>query len=71
MIKLYALTAVMFVVLGSLYDFPAACYTTANFGACTRAQYYALTGSGRSGRSVIDPGNGAVVNWDDPRVTGN
>jgi hypothetical protein len=69
MLKLYALTAVAFIVLGSLYDFPRACFTTANFGACTRAQYFALTSFGRHSRSVLD--NGAIVNWDDPRITNN
>jgi hypothetical protein len=71
MLKLFAAAVVLFFVVGSLYDFPRACYTVANFGACTRAQYHALTGYGRHGSSVLDSGNGAVVNWSDPRVTNN
>lgn len=51
MFKLYALTAVFFVVGGSLYDFPAACFTPHAIGTCASVQTSALL-------------NGYRVNWD-------
>lgn len=66
MIKFTALCAVAFVIVGSFYDFPAACYDRHVFGACVRAQANALATLERRPMSVL--GN-SVVNWDDPRLT--
>ena len=53
----------IFIVAGSLYDFPKACFDRHVIGACAQAQYHELF-SGSKPWSVLGHG----VNWDDPRI---
>ena len=64
-LALITTSVAIFIVAGSLYDFPKACFDRHVFGACVQAQYNALTlYSGFKSGSVL--GNG--VNWNDPRI---
>jgi hypothetical protein len=66
MLRIIALSVVAFVVVGSLYDFPGACYDRHVFGSCVRAQANALASLTLRPNSVLGD---TVVNWEDPRVT--
>ncbi len=68
MLKLIALAVTALFVVGSLYDFPSACYDRRVFDKCVRAQVTGLTTFTRKSNSVL--GND-VVNWDDPRIIGH